>query len=126
MQILNCARLLRSLVNDHYLLQSYLKLVIKLVPKYTAELKKSLTGYKPEKLLILYTSMLNLKLSVRFNKSLISSSLWPITELIRSSQSLFSTVLIHVPSFTLLKKPKSLSGFIDFIVSYVKQKFMTE
>lgn len=74
--MLNCAVLLRSLANNNYLLQSGLKLVIKLLPKYTAEFKKkySITGYKPVKPLILYTSMLNLKLSVRFKKSLISSS----------------------------------------------------
>lgn len=73
--MLNCARLLRSLLNNQYLLPSGLKPVMKLLPKYTAELKKSLTGYKPEKLLILYTSMLNLKLFVRLNTSLISSYL---------------------------------------------------
>lgn len=38
--MLNCAILLRSLANNDYLLQSGLKLVIKLLPKYTAELKK--------------------------------------------------------------------------------------
>lgn len=38
--MLNCARLLRSLLNNQYLLPSGLKPVMKLLPKYTAELKK--------------------------------------------------------------------------------------
>lgn len=58
------ARLLGSLVNDHYFLQSHLKLVIKLVPKHYCRIKQSLTGYETENLLSLHTTMLNLKLSV--------------------------------------------------------------